>query len=155
MYFTEANLFRFAAYVSPPLTSLPVTTNDVTRGFDPDPRRAVEFFAHHRRLQPSPPTPAAGFSGHPSLVHRDSRRGSVPDTCPNGSAGSPWPPDDYWVYSSAPCGATVTSSCEARRRYHVTTPSPVDVSDLGVKDERLTNTSSGVVAYAGKSIVII
>jgi len=140
-----ANLYCFAAYSSPPLTSLPVATNDVTREYDPNLRRTVEYYAQHH-FQPSPPA-SAGFS-HPSVGHNGSQRVTVPDRCPSGPPRGPWL-DDYWAYSSMPCDATVTSSCEARRRYHVTTPSPVDVTELVVKDERLTSVPSGMVAYAG------
>ena len=134
----------FTAYTSPPpLTSLPATTHDVTREYDPNPRRTVDFYAAHH-IQPSPPA-SAGFS-HPSLGHNGAQCGTVPNRCP---ARSPWL-DDYWAYSATPCDATVTSSCEARRRYHVTIPSPVDVTDLVVKDERLRSVPSGMVAYAGQ-----
>ena len=134
-----------SAYSSPPLTSLPATTNDVTRGaYDPNPRRRADFFPHRGRVQPSPPS-AAGFH-HPLLGHHDARRGAVLlDRCP---PSGPWP-DDYWAYTTTP----VTSSCEGRRRYHVTTPSPVDVSDISVTDERLTSVPSGMVAYAGLSLI--
>ena len=146
------NLYCLAAYSSPPLTSLPAPTNDITRGYDPNPGRAVDFFAHHRHLQPSPPAPVV--FNHPSLANHDAGRGAVPDRCANAPTRSPWP-DDYWAYSSTPCGAPVTSSCEARRRYHVTTPSPVDVTDIVVKDERLSSVSAGMVAYAGQSVVFL
>ena len=134
-------LTRVAAY-STPLTSLPVTTNDVTRGYD---RRAVEFFAAHRHLPPSPPVPVAGFVHRP-LWHQSDQRGIVADRC---AAGGRWSSDDYWAYSSTPSDATVTPPCDVRRRYHVTTPSPADVTDLVVKDERLTTVPPGMVAYAG------
>ena len=136
--------YCFAAYSSPSLTSLPVSTNDVKREYDPNPRRTVDFYGYHH-LQPSPPASAGLTFSHPALGHLGAQRGTVQDRCP---LRGPWL-DDYWPYSSTPCDATVTSSCEARRRYHVTSPSPVDVTDL-VKDERLTSVPPGMVAYAGQ-----
>ena len=127
-----------AAYSSQ-VTSLPVTS-DVTRGgYD---RRDVDFFAH-RHLTPSPTVPA-GFS-QALLWHQPVERGSVADRC---APGARWP-DDYWAWSSTPCDATVTPPGDARRRYHVTMSSSADVTDLVVKDERLTSVPSGMVAYAG------
>jgi len=116
----------------------------VTREYNPNPRRTADFYAAHH-LQPSPPA-SAGFI-HPSLGVNGAQYGTAPNRC---AARSPWIDlDDYWAYSTTPCDATVTSSCETRRRYHVTAPSPDDVTDL-VKNERIQGVPSGMVAYAGQ-----
>ena len=65
-----AGLLCFAAYSSPPLTSLTTTTNDVTRRYDPTGRhRMIDFPDQH--LHPSPPA-STSFSHQPT--HR-------PDKC--------------------------------------------------------------------------
>jgi len=115
------------------------TANDVTGGYDPN-RRTADLFTHHH-LRSSPPSAPVGFTHH-SLGGETTQR----DRCPS------WP-GDYWPYSAvsaAACDATVTSSCEARRRYHVTTPSPVDNSAHVIKTERLSAGQPGMVAYAGQ-----
>jgi len=110
--------------------------NDVTRGYDPAGRRTGEFFGRHH-VQSSPPV-SAGFS------HRPTQHAGVSDRCP--VSRGPWL-DDYWPYSSAP-------SDKSRLRYHVTMTSPADVTDLVVKEERLTPVPCGMVTYAGESSIV-